>query len=145
MKKGLKTVALLEASKGLISLLVGLGIHQLAGNNIQQLLESMLSHLHLNPASHLPGLFVHEARLITHANLMWIAIGAIVYALVRFVEAFGLWHEYRWTEWFALISGGIYLPFELYEVIAHLGPLSVGTLLINLIVVGYMYHVVRES
>lgn len=32
----------------------------------------------------------------------------------------------RWTEWFALVSGAIYLPLELYEVIVHKNALVYG-------------------
>ncbi|MCZ7627423.1 MAG: DUF2127 domain-containing protein [Candidatus Methylomirabilis sp.] len=39
------------------------------------------------------------------------------YASVRFVEAYGLWLERRWAEWFAAVSGGIYIPFEIYELL----------------------------
>lgn len=34
---------------------------------------------------------------------------------VRFVEAYGLWRERRWAEWLAIVSGGIYLPIEIWE------------------------------
>lgn len=145
MKKGLRTVALLEASKGVVSLIVGLGIHKLAGKNIQDIFESLLSHLPLNPESRLSGMMMEEAGKLASVNLTLIEAGAMLYAVVRFIEAYGLWNEFLWTEWFALLSGGIYLPFEIYEVIHNPGAISVGVLLINLIVVGYMYVIIREK
>jgi uncharacterized membrane protein (DUF2068 family) len=69
------------------------------------------------------------------------AIGAAAYTLIRFIEAYGLWHNLRWTQWFALVSGAIYLPLELYEVVNHFNLMSVVVLIINLLVVGYMYLV----
>ncbi|MFT6978268.1 MAG: uncharacterized membrane protein (DUF2068 family) [Shewanella psychromarinicola] len=60
---------------------------------------------------------------------------------MRFIEAYGLWHNMRWTQWFALLSGAIYLPFEFYEMMSHFSLLSVIVLLINLVVVMYMYFV----
>lgn len=142
-KNGLKAVAILEASKGLVSLIVGLGIHQLAGKNIQQLLESLLRHFHLNPASHYPGLLVHEASFLTPSNLTFIAFGAIVYSAIRLVEAYGLWQSFIWTEWFALLSGAVYLPFEIYEVIVRTGIFSILVLFINMAIVWYMYSLLR--
>ena len=38
-----------------------------------------------------------------------------MYSTARFVEAYGLWRRRSWAEWFAVISGGIYVPIELYE------------------------------
>tara|TARA_R110002050_G_scaffold9504_1_gene32948 strand:- start:90973 stop:91431 length:459 start_codon:yes stop_codon:yes gene_type:complete len=144
-KGGLKAVAILEASKGLISLFVGLGIHELAGENSQKMLESLLGHLHLNPASHLPSILLHETGLVNNSNLTLIALGAIVYSVVRLVEAYGLWNGLAWTEWFALLSGAIYLPFEIYEVIAHMGSVSIIVLSINVAIVWYMYSLLMGS
>ena len=30
--------------------------------------------------------------------------GAATYSIIRFVEAYGLWRDEDWAEWFALIS-----------------------------------------
>ncbi|UUZ70577.1 DUF2127 domain-containing protein [Polaromonas sp. P2-4] len=62
-------------------------------------------------------------------------MGAATYALVRFVEAYGLWRSRRWAEWFAAISGAIYIPFELYELRHHVGWLTVAALFLNVLVV----------
>ncbi|MDF0533901.1 DUF2127 domain-containing protein [Shewanella yunxiaonensis] len=143
VEKGLRAVAVLEASKGVLSLIVGFGIHTLAGKNLKQSCELLLTHLHLNPASHLPGIFLHAAESLGNINLTLIAMGALLYSCIRFVEAYGLWHSLVWTEWFALVSGGIYLPFEAYEVVVHRNLLSVATLVVNLAIVGYMIWLVR--
>ncbi|WP_428036025.1 DUF2127 domain-containing protein [Amphritea sp.] len=142
---GLKVIALLEATKGVLSLLVGFGIHALAGDNIQQMLESLLSHLHLNPASHLPAILLHETTLLTPSNLTLIALGALIYAVVRLIEAYGLWHGLVWTEWFALLSGGIYLPFEIYELVVSRNLLSIAVLAVNLAIVWYMYSLLMRK
>lgn len=140
-KKGLRAIAVLEGFKGMVSLLVGFGLHALAGHNVRQLAESIVSHAHLNPASHLPSIFIHAASSLTDSRMMLLAAGAFVYAVIRFIEAYGLWRELVWTEWFALVSGAIYMPFELYEIIVHVSFLNVGVFLINVLVVWYMSHV----
>ncbi|HFF4066020.1 TPA: DUF2127 domain-containing protein, partial [Vibrio cholerae O1] len=48
--QGLKAVAILESAKGIVSLLLGLGLHHVAGDSLQLLLLDLLQHLHLNPA-----------------------------------------------------------------------------------------------
>lgn len=141
--QGLKAVAILELSKGLLSLLLGLGLHHFAGENLQQLLQDLLARLHLNPASYWPEKVMHQAGLIAHFDLNWVAAGALVYGMIRLIEAYGLWHKLLWTEWFALLSGAIYLPFEIYEIVVNPGWLSATALLINLIIVLYMYRVIR--
>ncbi|BCK10218.1 hypothetical protein VCSRO207_1230 [Vibrio cholerae] len=143
--QGLKAVAILESTKGIVSLLLGLGLHHVAGDSLQQLLQDLLQHLHLNPASYWPEKLLHQAGLLTHFNLNWVAAGALVYGAIRLIEAYGLWHNLLWTEWFALLSGAIYLPFEVYELFTHPGVFSIAALLINLVIVLYMYRIIRSK
>ncbi|MUK42712.1 DUF2127 domain-containing protein [Aliivibrio fischeri] len=140
VKKGLRAVAVLEACKGIASLLVGLGLHVLAGHNMRQLAENIVSRLHLNPAGHLPSIFIHAASGLTDARMGLLAIGALVYSAIRLVEAYGLWQGLVWTEWFALVSGAIYLPFEVYEMIFHTNVLGIGVFFINVFIVAYMAY-----
>ncbi|GGQ06248.1 DUF2127 domain-containing protein [Shewanella litoralis] len=138
---GVRAVAVLEASKGLLALLVAIGLHAYAGQNLSLLAIDLVTHLHLNPASHYPSIFIAAIGSISQTSLTLMALGAAAYTLVRFIEAYGLWHNLRWTQWFALVSGAIYLPFELYEMVHHFSLLSVIVLLINLAIVLYMFRV----
>jgi uncharacterized membrane protein (DUF2068 family) len=126
VKIGLRAVAILEACKGIISLLVGFGLHALAGHNLRQFAESIVSHAHLNPASHLLSIFIHAASTASDSKMTLLAVGAFIYSSVRLIEAYGLWRELVWTEWLALVSGSIYLPFEMYEIIFHTSIFSVS-------------------
>ena len=144
-QKGLRPIAIFEALKGLIALLVGLGIHEMSNDNIQQSAEYLVSHLHLNPASHYPSIFINSVGELGSSNLTLIALGAALYSIIRFVEAYGLWHSLRWTEWFALISGAIYLPFELYEFYKSPGILSATLLSVNAVIVAYIYYVLKKQ
>ncbi|TLS66166.1 DUF2127 domain-containing protein [Mariprofundus erugo] len=140
---GLKPIAMIEASKGLLALAAGLGILEFAGNNLQQVAGMVVAHLHLNPASQYSGIFLKAAGDLANINLVLIAVGALVYSLVRFIEAYGLWHRLRWVEWFALISGGMYMPFEIYECIVKPPLISASFLTVNCMVVAYLYLIIK--
>lgn len=144
-KNGLKAIAALEFFKGLLALLVGFGLHALAGQNLQDVAELIIRYTHLNPSSHYPSIFIHAASTFSNSKINLLFIGTIAYSLIRFVEAYGLWNELVWTEWFALLSGAIYLPFEIYEVIFHTNILGVCVLLINIAVVWYMARVILSQ
>ena len=145
IKKGLRAVAVLEASKGIVSLLVAFGVHALAGHNLRHLAELIVSRLHLNPASHLSSVFINAASGLTDGKILFFTIGAVVYSIIRLVEAYGLWRAQVWTEWFALVSGAIYIPFELYEIIFRTSILSIGAFIINIVIVGYMACVIFDK
>lgn len=145
MRKGLKAIAMIEAFKGVVALAAGFELHNLAGRNIQQALEEMAAQLHLNPGSNFPGIFSSNLGFLNNSNLMLVATGTIIYAIVRFIEAYGLWKEMVWTEWFAIVSAAIYIPFEVYEVIFNTSSMSIAALIINLSIVCYLYSVLRSN
>jgi uncharacterized membrane protein (DUF2068 family) len=144
-KKGLRAVAMLEATKGALVLTVGLGLFSLIHHDVQGLAESLVRHAHLNPASHRPRIFLELAGKMNDARLWQLAAGACMYAAVRFVEAYGLWRTRRWGEWFAAVSGAVYLPFELIEFFRRPGWLSAGLFAVNLGIVLFMIFSLRRK
>lgn len=136
----LRTVALIEAAKGSVVLLAGIGALSFIHRDAQHFAERLVGHMHLNPASHYPRIFLEFADKVTDARLGFLAALAAGYALVRFIEAFGLWHERRWAEWFAAVSGAIYIPFEIFNLFrGHLW-ISLSALVVNVIVVGLVVN-----
>jgi uncharacterized membrane protein (DUF2068 family) len=59
----------------------------------------------------------------------------MLYSAFRFVEAWGLWWQRRWAEWLALVSSGIYLPFELYEFLRTFHWAAGAVLAVNVLIV----------
>ena len=145
-RAGLRTIATFEAAKGLLVLLAGFGVLSLLHKDAGEVAEHLVERLHLNPAHHLPGIFIQATSKLTDARLWALAAGAAVYSCVRFVEAYGLWNMRVWAEWFALLSGGIYLPWEIIELIEKPSRLHWGLFLSNLVIVLYMLYIrLRES
>lgn len=70
---------------------------------------------------------------------------AAIYGLVRFVEAYGLWGGRRWAEWFAAVSGGVYVPFEIYELSESVNWLSAGALAVNVLIVGFVTNALLRA
>ena len=66
-----------------------------------------------------------------------VAVG-FAYALVRFAESYGLWWGKHWAEWFAVISAGVYLPWELNTFARHPRPFTAGVILFNLALIFYL-------
>jgi uncharacterized membrane protein (DUF2068 family) len=140
LRSTVRAVALFEAAKGTLVLLAGFGTLSLVHHDAQRFAEQLLGHLHLNPAKHYPRIFIDTAAHLTDAHLWVLATLAAVYGIVRFVEAYGLWRGRRWAEWIAAVSGGIYIPFELYELFQGLSWLSLGALVVNVLIVGLMIN-----
>jgi uncharacterized membrane protein (DUF2068 family) len=143
---GLRAVAILEAAKGLLVILLEFGLLSLIHHDAAEVAENIVHHLHLNPEHHFGHAIIHAASTLTDRRLWAIAAGGLAYAAVRFVEAYGLWNRRVWAEWFALLSGALYLPWEIYEFGEKATPIRGGILLTNLIIVSYMLFIrIRES
>jgi len=138
--KTIRAVALFEGTKGALVFVVGFSALSLIHHDAQRLGEQLVAHLHLNPASRYPRIFTDAVADLTDARLWLLAALAGMYGLVRFVEAYGLWRERRWAQWFAAVSGAIYIPFELYELFKGVTWLSLGALLVNVFIVGIMIN-----
>ena len=144
-KGGMRVVAVFEAAKGAIVLLAGFGLLSLIHQDAQRLAEEVVRHFHLNPGSRYPRIFLDAAERLTDVRLWLLATLSFAYATLRLAEAYGLWRGRRWAEWFAVASGGIYVPIEIYELAQGFSPIRVGTLVINLGIVLYMSRALWNS
>ena len=141
IQKGIRTVALFEAFKGLIILLAGFAILRLVHQDLQLIADQIVRHLHMNPARHYPRIFLDAVAGISDSRIRYLAGFAFLYSVVRFVEAYGLWHLKTWAEWFAILSGGIYIPIELIGLFRHATVIKGSVFLINLFIVLYLVYV----
>lgn len=143
--RGLRVVAALEGSKGLIVLLAGFGVLAIVDDGAARFADALVQHMHLNPAKGIPRIFVAAMSDTSNRELRLLALGAITYSVLRLVEAFGLWRARAWAEWLSIASGAIYIPFELYELANGVTLLKVGMLALNAGIVVYMLQTVRQS
>ena len=135
---GLRVVAVLEGAKGGLVLVTGFGLLAFIHRDLHSAAEEIVRHLHLNPARHYPRIFLDAAARVTDTQLWLLALAAFLYAVIRFIEAFGLWRRKRWAAWFGVLSGGIYIPVELFEVAHRLSWAKLTVLSVNLAVVAYL-------
>jgi len=142
---GLHAIALFEAAKGILVLLTGFGLIAIIPKDSQDIAERLVQHMHLNPASHYPRIFIDAATKVSDAQLWWLAAAAFAYAAFRLIEAYGLWQERSWAEWLAVISGGLYVPLEIYKIAQRVTWPRVSLLLINLAIVAFLIYVLKNS
>ena len=140
-KKGLRTVATIEFSKGIAAVLVAFGLLSLLHKDLWDVADSVLAFLHVNPDRHFAQAILDLADRVTDTQLWAFAAGALAYSSIRFVEAYGLWRTRVWAEWLAILSGLIYLPFEVHGLLHRSTALRWSVLLVNLALVGYVAYV----
>ncbi len=142
---GLRAIATLEALKGIAVVLLAIAlvfIHK----RVEDYMEALLFHLHIDAERRIGHALMNAAYKVSEARLVTILLAAASYATVRLIEAWGLWHRRVWAEWFALLSGALYLPWEILGIIERATWERISVLVVNLVIVLYMLMIrVRES
>jgi uncharacterized membrane protein (DUF2068 family) len=144
-KAGLRTVAVFEAVKGLLVLALAVALIAVH-DHIEDLAEDLLYNLHVDFDRSWAQALMKGAGKLSDTRI-WTALTiAFSYVGVRFVEAWGLWHRRVWAEWFALLSGTLYLPLEILKVLEKATWERIAVLAINLAIISYMAEIrIREA
>jgi uncharacterized membrane protein (DUF2068 family) len=144
-KNGLRVVAMFEATKGALVLLAGCGLLAFIHKDLHDAAVQLVKALHFNPAKHYPSIFIDAADRVTDVQLWMLALSALLYSVVRFVEAYGLWKRQQWAEWFGFLSGGMYIPMEVFEVSRQLTWPRMTVLIVNIGVVAYLSDILWRT
>lgn len=129
---GLHAIAVFEAGKGLLALLAASGLEILGPAPLRHWLNELIEHFHFDPDH---GALAALSQALNPDSVHLAAALALLYAIIRGIEAWGLWRVRRWASWLGCIGAAIYLPFDLYALYEHPGALSTGVLGVNLLVV----------
>ena len=144
LRESLRAVALFEAFKGTLALLAAGGLSYFIPRDLTHVAVELVGRLHLNAGKGYPNVFLRIVEDTSNAQLWAIAALVVVYAAVRFTEAYGLWRARAWAEWLAAASGAIYVPFEVYELSRGLSWIKVAALVLNIAIVVLMAAALRR-
>jgi uncharacterized membrane protein (DUF2068 family) len=136
----MRAIAIFEGAKGAVVLLAGLGVLAFLHRDVQVVADHIVRHMHLDPASRYPRIFLDAAAATSDSRILGLAAGAAAYSVVRFIEAYGLWFARPWAEVFAAASGAVYMPFEVISWLRHHHWHSALAFVLNLVVVAFMIY-----
>ncbi len=142
---GLRWVAIYEFVKGLLFVAIALGALSLVHKDVDDAARYILKTFHLDPAWHYSKLFIEESSKFTDTRLRLAALIAGSFAIIRIVDAYGLWHERPWAEWFAVISAGVYVPVEIYHLCRKPSLTIVIVLVVNIAIIVYLGRILMAN
>ncbi|RME91376.1 MAG: DUF2127 domain-containing protein [Verrucomicrobia bacterium] len=131
-------VAVLEAAKGGLGLVVALVLLRFTPAEMEAGLQSLLEWMHQDPSAAYPRLFLRLAERVSPEAMIWVGLGALAYSFIRFAEAYGLWRNRAWAKWLGALSGGLYIPYEAWAVLRHPAWLTAGVLAVNILIVAVL-------
>jgi uncharacterized membrane protein (DUF2068 family) len=126
--------------KGILLLLVGLGVYSLAGRDLQEQFDRFLRWVSLDPEKKFFSDIGSWLDTITATNVKWVATGTLLYSMFSLVEGIGLIFRVSWAGWMAIGESAFFIPIEIYELLHHFSWTVLVIMLLNIVIVWYIYQ-----
>jgi uncharacterized membrane protein (DUF2068 family) len=130
--------------KALLLIAIGVGaikfLHKDLGNTVMHWVQV----LRVDPDNR----FIHRILVrifrLTPKQLKELSVGTFLYAAVFLTEGMGLLFRKHWAEYFTIISTGLFIPLEIYELAKHFTIPKLVVTVINVLIVWYLVARVRS-
>jgi len=143
MHKKLKVIACLKILRGTIAIAIGVSLLQvhlhLQFNSLKD--YSNLKNLALNDPFF--QLLTSYFSKLTQEQIVSVSVLAICLGALRWLEAYGIWLNKNWACYLAVVTGFIYIPFEINELLNQFSWIIFTILIINIVIVLYLIHILQ--
>lgn len=137
-------IAIFKLVKALLLIAVAIGAIRLLHKDVAATLLHWLQIVRVDPDNR----YVHDmlARVfrVTPKQLKELSAGTFLYAGLFATEGVGLLLRKRWAEYFTIVTTGLLIPLEVYEMAHHFTPVKLAVTLINVLIVLYLVARVRS-
>jgi uncharacterized membrane protein (DUF2068 family) len=137
-------IGIFKLVKGVGLLIVGFGLLRLVHRDVASVAQHWIDVLRVDPDNR----FVHRALLkifnVTPKQLRELSAGTFIYAAVFLTEGTGLVMRKHWAEYMTLISTGLFIPLEAYELSRHFTIAKLAVTVVNFVIVWYLAARIRR-
>jgi uncharacterized membrane protein (DUF2068 family) len=131
-------IGIFKLVKGLSLLFIGFGLLRLLHRDVASVTEHWIEVLRVDPDNR----FIHRALVrifnVTPKQLKELSAGTFIYAGIFLTEATGLLTRKHWAEYMTLISTGLFIPLEVYEIYHRFTMIKLGVTIVNVAIVWYL-------
>jgi len=137
-------IALFKLFKALVLAAVGIGAIRFLHKDLAASVQHWVEVLRVDPDNrYVHRLLVHVFR-VTPKQLRELSAGTFLYAALFATEGMGLLLRKHWAEYFVIISTGLLIPLELYEMARHFTMVKLAVTAVNAFIVLYLVVRVRS-
>jgi uncharacterized membrane protein (DUF2068 family) len=137
-------IGLFKLVKALLLIAVGIGSIKFLHKDLGSTMMHWIQVLRVDPDNRfIHGTLVRIFR-VTPKQLKELSVGTFLYAGVFLTEGMGLLLRKHWAEYFTIISTGLFIPLEIYELARHFTILKLAVTAINVLIVWYLVARVRS-
>jgi uncharacterized membrane protein (DUF2068 family) len=138
-------IAVLKLLKAALLIAVGIGAIRFLHRDLAASAMHWVDVLRVDPDNRFVHALLIKIFRVTPKQLRALSFGTFLYASLFLIEGIGLLMRKRWAEWFTIVTTGLLLPIEGYELAAHFTLTRVVVLIINALIVAYLVGRVRNK
>lgn len=145
--ESIKAVAIYEVVKGVGSL-IGVGALWWWHTNLDHWLTMVATSWQQRFGQFLAPQVESAVHIAQEASKNWAVFLLLIvgYAVLRFVEAYGLWQDRTWAYWFGVLGYVIFIPIEVYYlIVSPFDWFKLGILVLNLLIVFVVYRNMKRK
>ncbi|HWF08313.1 MAG TPA: DUF2127 domain-containing protein [Bryobacteraceae bacterium] len=136
-------IGVFKLVKGISLVILGVGLLKLLHRDVAAVTQHWIEVLRVDPDNR----FIHRALVrvfnVTPKQLKELSAGTFVYAGIFLTEGTGLLARKHWAEYMTLISTGLFIPLEVYEIYRHFTWVKLAVTVVNALIVWYLAVRVR--
>ncbi|HXP83745.1 MAG TPA: DUF2127 domain-containing protein [Bryobacteraceae bacterium] len=138
-------IALFKLFKGILLTVVALGTFRLVRPDLHATLARWAHAVHVDPAGRRANAVLAKVTNLTPKKLEELGLGELFYAGILLTEGIGLLLRRRWAEYFTIISTGVFIPLEIYELAERVSVPRLAVFAINVAIVWYLVARLRTT
>jgi uncharacterized membrane protein (DUF2068 family) len=131
-------IGLFKLVKGISLLIIAVGLLRLLHKDVATAVEHWVEVLRVDPENR----FIHRGLVrifnVTPKQLRELSAGTFLYAAIFLTEGTGLLARKHWAEYMTLISTGLFIPLEVYEIYRHFTMVKLAVTVVNVLIVWYL-------
>lgn len=135
----LYAIIVIKLLKGLLFLALAFVAYTLSDNDLPAEYHNLLHVLRLNPERKFWADLAVQVGKLTEQRVLWTAAGTLVYSLFSLVESVGLMFRITWAGWLTIGESAFFIPIEIFELVHKPSIMVLIILLINILIVWYLY------
>ena len=135
----IRLIAALQVTKCLLFTSAGIGLLTLIGADLAQLVGGWLQTWHIRQDTAVVQWLLTTLGEIHPDQITLTGIGSLVYGLIVGTQGVGLWMAAPWAITMTVYGLSAFIPLEIYELLHRLTTVKIGILVLNILIVGYLW------
>ncbi len=136
-------IALFKLVKGVLLVGVGIGAVKLLHRDVAEVVMRWVDVLRVDPENRFVHGLLSRVLSISPGQLKAASVGTFVYAALLLTEGIGLLLRRGWAEYFTIITTGLLIPLEIYEISRRITGAKILVTIVNVAIVVYLIARVR--